>query len=118
MAFPPFHPQNSAPRPDSMSGPEFLAAFPTTETTLVERKTGVSRGPLADSVVGLSITEGGVILIGVDDAGNIVGRELTQGMADDTHEVVSTIRDPGGYTLQPLRVDGMAVAVLTIAKRS
>jgi ATP-dependent DNA helicase RecG len=101
-----------------MSRAEFVAGFPITETDLVERKTGVSRGPLADSVVAFSNTDGGVILIGVDDAGDVVGRELTQGLEDDVHEVMSNIRDPGRYTVHSLRVDGTAITALAIAKRS
>jgi ATP-dependent DNA helicase RecG len=101
-----------------MSRTEFGAAFPATETSLIERKTGISRGPLADSIVAFSNTEGGVILIGVDDAGQVTGRELTQGLEDDIHEVMSNIRDPGRYTLHPLRVDGTAITVLAVAKRS
>ena len=117
MAFPPFHPENAAPRPDSMSKREFAAAFPESESGLVERKTGISRGPFADSIVAFSNTEGGVILIGVDDAGNVVGRELTQGLEDNVHEVMSNIRDPGRYTLHSLGVDGRTITVLAIAKR-
>ena len=100
-----------------MSKREFAAAFPETESGLVERKTGISRGPFADSIVAFSNTEGGVILIGVDDAGNVVGRELTQGLEDNVHEVMSNIRDPGRYTLHSLGVDGRTITVLAIAKR-
>ena len=100
-----------------MTRAEFSAAFPT-ENDLVERKKGAGRGPLTESVVSFSNTDGGIILIGVDNDGEIVGRERTQGLEDDLHEMIGHLRDPGRYSIHGLRVEGTAITVLAVAKRS
>lgn len=117
MAYPPFHPLSTEPKPESMTRAEFSAAFPT-ESDLVERKKGAGRGPLTESVVSFSNTDGGIILIGVDNDGEIMGREPTQGLEDDLHEMIGHLRDPGRYSIHGLRVEGTAITVLAVAKRS
>jgi len=100
-----------------MSLEEFRQAFPA-ENDLVERKTGAGRKPLYESIVAMSNTDGGVILIGVDNDGNVLGRKLDQGLADDLHEAVKSVRDPGRYSIHELRVDNATpITVLSIAKR-
>ncbi len=117
MAYPPFHPFNTAPTPDAMARAAFSLAFPT-ESGLVERKRGAGRDPVTESVVSFSNADGGVILIGVSDDGEVVGRELTQGLEDDIHEMIGRVRDPGRYSIHSLRVEGKAITVLAVAKRS
>jgi len=117
LAYPPFHPLNHAPKPAAISREDFSRAFPT-ESSFVERKKGAGRVPLTDSVVAFSNADGGVILLGVSNSGDIVGRDLTQGLEDHLHEMIGHVRDPGRYTIHPLRVDGAAITVLAVAKRS
>jgi ATP-dependent DNA helicase RecG len=100
-----------------MTRAQFSTSFPT-ESEFVERKKGAGRGPLTESVVSFSNSDGGVILIGVGNDGEIVGRELTQGLEDDLHQMIGHLRDPGRYTIEALRVEGTAITVLAIAKRS
>jgi ATP-dependent DNA helicase RecG len=100
-----------------MSLKEFAKAFPT-ESDLVERKKGAGRGPLTDSIVAFSNTDGGLILLGVSNTGEILGRELTQGLEDDLHEMIGYIRDPGRYSMHPVRVDGTAITILAVSRRS
>jgi ATP-dependent DNA helicase RecG len=100
-----------------MTSAEFEAAFPT-ESGLVERKKGAGRAPLTETVVSFSNTNGGVILIGVDNDGRIVGRELTQGLEDDLHEMIGYVREAGRYSIYPLEVGGIAITVLAVAKRA
>lgn len=116
MAYPPFHPSNTAPDPLFMSSGEFAEAFPS-ESDFVERKSGFNRTAVQEASVAFSNTEGGVILIGVDDSGSVVGRELTPGMQDDIHTAMREARDPGRYSLHELRVDARPVVVLSIARR-
>ena len=116
MAYPPFHPSNSAPDPLFMSSDEFREAFPS-ESDFVERKSGFNRTAVQEAAVAFSNTEGGVILIGVDDSGVVVGRELTPGMLDDIHMAMREARDPGRYAVHELRVDDRPVVVLSIARR-
>jgi len=62
-----------------------------------------------------SNTDGGIILIGVSNDGEIVGRELTQGLEDDLHEMIGNVRDPGRYSISSLLIDGTAITVLAVA---
>jgi ATP-dependent DNA helicase RecG len=116
MAYPPFHPSNPAAEPLFMSSDEFREAFPS-ESDYVERKSGFNRTAVQEAAVAFSNTEGGVILIGVDDSGAIVGRDLTPGMLDDIHTTMREARDPGRYLVHELRVDDRPVVVLSIARR-
>lgn len=116
MAYPPFHPSSPVPDPLFMSSNEFHEAFPS-ESDFVERKRGFNRTAVQEAAVAFSNTEGGVILIGVDDSGVIVGRELTPGMLDDLYTAMREARDPGRYAVHELRVDDKPVVVLSIARR-
>lgn len=115
MAYPPFHPLSDA-KPPTLTRAEFQAAFPT-ESEFVERKKGAGREPTCASVVSFSNTSGGVILIGVSDNGDVVGRDLTQGLEDDLHDMIGNVRDPGRYTIHPLSVDGTPITVVAVARR-
>jgi ATP-dependent DNA helicase RecG len=99
-----------------MTEAEFLAAFPT-ESAYVERKTGIG-GRVPGEVVAFSNTDGGVILIGVDDDGNIVGRALTAGTEDEIHQRIRETNSPGRYSIHQLAVDGKTVVVLAVARRT
>jgi ATP-dependent DNA helicase RecG len=116
MAYPPFHPSSSAPVPLFMSLVEFAEAFPS-ESEFVERKSGFNRTGVQEAAVAFSNADGGVILIGVDDAGAIVGRELTPGVLDDIHTAIREARDPGRYSVHELTVDRKSVVVLSVARR-
>jgi ATP-dependent DNA helicase RecG len=95
---------------------EFKREFPT-ENGFIERKKGIGRGPLSESLVAFSNTDGGVILLGVSDEGQVLGRELTPGLEDNLHEIIAEIRDPGRYAIYPLVVKGVGITVLSIARR-
>ena len=116
MAYPPFHPSSSAPVQLFMSLVEFAEAFPS-ESEFVERKSGFNRTAVQEAAVAFSNADGGVILIGVDDAGAIVGRELTPGVLDDIHTAIREARDPGRYAVHELTVDRKSVVVLSVARR-
>jgi ATP-dependent DNA helicase RecG len=116
MSYPPFHPSNPAPLPLFMTAAEFADAFPS-ESDLVERKRGFNRTAVQEAVVAFSNADGGVILIGVDDAGAIAGRELSPSLLDEIHRAIGEARDPGRYSVHPLDVDGKPVVVLAVARR-
>src|ERR1700694_3997094 len=102
---------------ESMSKVEFARAFPA-ESEFVERKKGASQKPLSESIVAFSNSDGGIILLGVDNDGTVVGRELTPGLEDDLHQAVGHIRDPGRYSIHGFHVDGTAVTALSVARRT
>jgi len=116
MTYPLFHPSNPKPIPLFMSTAEFAKAFPA-ESDLIERKRGFNRTAVQEALVAFSNANGGVILIGVDDDGTIVGRELSPNLLDDIHRSIGEARDPGRYSVHPLDVDGKPVVVVAIARR-
>jgi ATP-dependent DNA helicase RecG len=99
-----------------MSSGEFREAFPA-ENDYVERKSGVGRAAVQDAVVAFSNADGGVVLIGVDDAGTILGRELSPSALDDIHQAIREARDPGRYSVHEVNVDGRPVIVIAVARR-
>jgi ATP-dependent DNA helicase RecG len=116
MAYPPFHPSNPAPLPLFMSAAEFAEAFPS-ESEFVERKSGFNRTAVQEAVVAFSNADGGVILMGVDDAGVIVGRELAPSMLDEIHRTIGETHDPGRYAAHELNVDGRPIVAISVARR-
>jgi hypothetical protein len=111
MAYPPFHPSSNAPVPLFMSRGEFGEAFPA-ENDYVERKSGVGRAAVQDAVVAFSNADGGVVLIGVDDAGTILGRELSPSALDDIHQAIR-----GANGGEDLGLDRLTAAGVTVTGR-
>jgi ATP-dependent DNA helicase RecG len=99
-----------------MSLAEFREAFPE-EGQFVEFKAGVSGTQLQDTAVAFSNADGGVVLIGVRDDGELLGRMLDAGTQDDIHRAVQSARDVGRYSIAQVDVDGRAVCVLSVARR-
>ncbi|HMI82423.1 MAG TPA: ATP-binding protein [Solirubrobacterales bacterium] len=83
----------------------------------MERKSGVSARPLQEAVVAFSNSEGGIVLIGVDDSGRVIGKALTQGVEESIHQAVSVIRNPGRYSIQAVLVDDVPVTILAVERR-
>jgi ATP-dependent DNA helicase RecG len=116
MPLPVFHPENPAPAPLEMSAADFSRAFPA-EGQHIERKSGTSSRPLREAVVAFSNSEGGVVLIGVDDKGRVLGKPLTQGVEESIHQAIAAIRNPGRYSIQSLLVDDGPITVLSVERR-
>jgi ATP-dependent DNA helicase RecG len=114
-SYPPFHPE----RPDlplALTAEEFEHEF-SEESQHVEFKTGIGRDQIQDTVVAFSNADGGVILIGVADDGEIVGRALDAGSADAIHEAMRAVREPGRYSLHELSVAGRPIIAVSVARR-
>ncbi|MBM3678365.1 MAG: hypothetical protein FJW96_10865 [Actinobacteria bacterium] len=116
MTYPLFHPASTAPTPLFLSQAEFDEAFPS-ESEYVERKRGFNQSAVEEVVVAFSNSDGGVILIGIDDAGVVVGRDLSPALQDDLHRAIGAAREPGRYSLHELSVDGRTVVVIAVARR-
>jgi ATP-dependent DNA helicase RecG len=95
---------------------EFAEAFPA-ESEFIERKSGFNRTAVQEAAVAFSNADGGVILVGVDDAGAIVGRELVPRLLDDIHQTIREARDPGRYAIYELDVDGRLLVIISVARR-
>jgi ATP-dependent DNA helicase RecG len=115
-SLPPFHPQSNQ-APARMTRGVFDDAF-AHESDYVERKSGAGQGPLAKAITALSNTDGGVILIGVRDDGEVLGRPFTDGLENLIHQAALTVHDPGRYRIRQVHVDGTPVTVISVAKRS
>jgi ATP-dependent DNA helicase RecG len=116
MTYPPLHPEASPPAPLLMSAAEFAYAYPE-ESETVERKAGAGAKPLQETSVAFSNSRGGVILIGVDDSGAILGRDTTPGLVDDIHRALRDARGLGRYEIHTLGVNGKTVTVVAVARR-
>lgn len=99
-----------------MSTAEFERDFPG-EGQYVEFKRGIGKEALQDTIVAFSNSDGGVILIGVEDDGTIVGRSLEPGTEDAIYEIARNVRSPGRYSLHQIEVDGKPLVAISIAKR-
>lgn len=104
------------PLPDRLTIEDFRRRFPA-ENDRVEFKTGTGNQPLQDAIVAFSNAEGGVIFVGINDEGDIVGRELGQGTLDTVTQAFRDTRDPGRYEIREIHVDDTPVVAITIAKR-
>ncbi|HEX4804279.1 MAG TPA: ATP-binding protein [Conexibacter sp.] len=95
---------------------DFAAAFPG-EGQHVEFKTGIGSEPIQDTAVAFSNADGGVMLIGIRDDGDVAGRELDSGTEDAIHQAIGNARDPGRYGITQVHVDGKPVCVVSVARR-
>src|SRR6202171_4815407 len=115
MTFPLFHPASATPAPEELTRDQFQASFPA-ESDFVEFKAGFG-GSLQEPIVAFSNSDGGVIIIGADDHGRILGKELTQGLRNSIHRLFVDTRNPGRYEIYPLAVEKVRVAVVSVARR-
>lgn len=99
-----------------LSRAEFMEAFPA-ESDFVERKRGAGVRPIQKAIVAFSNTDGGVLLIGVDDDGAIVGRSGA-GVQSTIHEAAQAAHDPGRYRIHECQVAGVSITVVSVERRS
>lgn len=116
MAYPLFHPRSRRPAPLTLSREGFTREF-ARESERVEFKAGVGESVIQASAVAFSNAVGGVILVGVDDAGAVRGRALEGGTADAIHNALSSAHDLGRYELHSLDVDGLGITIVSVARR-
>ena len=117
MTYPLFHPNNTEPRPMMMTAGDFRRAFPV-EGEYIEFKTGLSVEQLRRSVVAFSNTDGGAILLGVDDDANARGFTLTsKGSAKLNNDVFGNVVNPGRYEVLQFLVGHKPIVVISVARR-
>jgi len=116
LTYPLFHPRSRRTAPLTLSREAFKREFPG-EGDHIEFKTGVGGKPIQASAVAFANTDGGVILVGVDDAGHPLGRPLDAGTADALHTALGSVHDLGRYELHHLDVDGAAISIVAISRR-
>lgn len=95
---------------------EFAETYPE-ESEHVEFKEGFSTQRLQEAVVAFSNTDGGVVLIGVDDRGRPTGRRLTGELEADLHQAVRQTVNPGRYEVGEMQVGDLPVITVGVARR-
>ncbi len=115
MPYPPLHPLSPA-QPERLSGEKFRESFDG-ESEYVEFKTGTGNQPLQDAIVAFSNADGGVILVGVDNNGSVVGRDLGQGTLDAITQAFRDTRDPGTYSIRAIHVEETPIVAIAVARR-
>ena len=58
-----------------------------------------------------------MILVGVSDSGDVVGRSLDGGTPDAIHQVMRDIHSPGRYSLHRVSIGGREIIVIAVARR-
>lgn len=118
MTYPLFHPQHpgEGTAPSVLTPEEFAQAF-NAESAYVEFKKGFS-GAIPAAVAAFSNTDGGVILIGVTDRGEVEGVGGNGARREDQlHRCAGDLHNPGRYHVRRLDVGGRLVLVMVVEKR-
>lgn len=102
--------------PASLTAREFEHLL-ARETDRVELREGISRQRLQDTLVALSNTEGGVVLIGVRDDGSIRGRRRDPSLDDKIHDVAMAAKDLGRYVISTVDVAGTEIVAVQVRRR-
>lgn len=103
--------------PQAMTPTEF-GRFVMRENERIELKTGVGRKPLQATLVAMSNTDGGYILIGVTDDRTVVGHRRDQGVDDDIHGAAFDASNVGRFEIANLNVGDTTVVVIEVHTRT
>jgi ATP-dependent DNA helicase RecG len=88
------------------------------ETTSVEFKTGISSTAIPEAAVAMSNTDGGIVFIGLNDDGRILGKALDQGSLEKLNQALVATHDLGRYEIREIKVDGSPLIALVLHRRS
>ncbi|MDF9877127.1 ATP-binding protein [Cellulosimicrobium cellulans] len=116
MAYPLFHERGPRDVPMVLDPGDFTSAFPA-ETESVEFKQGVPEVKIAEAVTAFSNTDGGVVLLGVDNSGRVTGIATDGEMQARVHRIVARVHSPGRYEVRELLVGEKRVLVLAVHRR-
>jgi len=116
MAYPLFHEAGPRDLPMTMLAEQFALDFPG-ESDLVEFKQGISENKIKEAVAAFSNSDGGVLLIGVSNSGQVVGTNSDGEVVARLHRIVAGVRNPGRYEVRPLLVGDTTVLVLSVSRR-
>lgn len=116
MTYPLFHEAGPIDVPMAVTAAEFARAFPG-ESDFVEFKQGLPEHKVREAIVAFSNSEGGVILIGVDAHGRVVGVSVDGEMQARVHRTVAGVTAPGRYEVRELLVGERSILVLSVARR-
>lgn len=117
MSYPPFHPRSDHDPPLVLTEEDFARWFPA-EGQHIEFKEGFSIMEIARATTAFSNSDGGVILIGVNEAGTVRGVSLGGEREAKLHGLMSDLHDPGRYEIHRVIVASKTVAVVAVERRT
>ena len=112
----PLRPDSRARSSDVLTLDEFAAEFGG-ESDRVEFKEGLSQKTISETVVAFSNSEGGVLLIGVTDQGEVKGFDLNGHQEGRLHGFISQLHNPGRYEIRRLAIEDHPIVLLVVEKR-
>lgn len=98
--------------------PAEFTRFVKREDERIELKTGTGRKPLQQTLVAMSNTDGGYILIGVADNRSVVGRRRDQGVDDEIHSAAFDATNVGRFDITEIDVAGKSVVAVHVHART
>ncbi len=116
MSYPTFHEEGPADMPMVTTAADFATRFPA-EGDRIEFKQGVPLEKIAEAVTAFSNTDGGVLLLGLEDSGRVVGIPTDGEQLAKVHRAVGLVHNPGRYDLHELVVDQRGVLALSVHRR-
>lgn len=116
MSYPLFHPACGRAPVQDLSAELFAEEFPA-ESECIEFKEGVPLDRIATTAVAFSNTDGGVILLGVSDTGQIKGLSLSSGKEIEIHNRLAQATGLGEYQVHRLTVAGRDIAAIGVDRQ-
>ena len=113
MSYPLFHPACSRSPAQDLSAEQFAEEFPA-EGERIEFKEAVPLDQVARTAAAFSNTDGGVILLGVSNTGQIKGLSLSSDKEIAIHNRLAPVGGLGDYRIHRLRVEGRDVAAIGV----
>ena len=116
MAYPLFHEAGPRDLPMALLPQHFAEEFPG-EGDFVEFKQGLPETKLREAIVAFSNTDGGVVLLGVRDDGQVQGITSDGETIAKIHRSVAGVRNPGRYDVRSLLIGERTILVLSVRRR-
>lgn len=114
MAYPVFHPKCDIPLPLVISHADFVAEFPD-EGQFVEWKRGASIDRIEEVGVAFSNADGGVLLLGVEDDGTVVGQPVSDDIELRIHKALGRAHGIGKYEILATTVAEREITVVAFS---
>jgi ATP-dependent DNA helicase RecG len=115
MSYPLFHPSSVAAPPLALDARGFSDEYPD-EGHLVEWKRGVSLDAIEEAAVAFSNADGGVLLLGVENDGTVVGKTLSSEVELQIHRAMGRAYGLGKYEIRSVLVGDLPVTVVSVSK--
>ena len=116
MSYPLFHPACSRAPAQDLSAEQFAKEFPA-ESESIEFKESVPLDQIAKTAAAFSNTDGGVILLGVSNTGQIKGLSFSSDKEIEIHNRMAPVGGLGNYQVHRLKVEGRDIAAIGVDRQ-